>query len=66
MTEPECRYVLGNTVQKNIKSKGIDTGRGWGRGNIILQIDDSKPPHFLTQSSTKFLIIFTMSIANII
>ena len=49
-----------------IQGKGKGEGEGEGRGNIILQIDRSKTYLILTQQSTKFFIIFTLSIATLL
>ena len=53
-TEPECIYVLENTVQQNAKIKGVDLG-----------LDQSKNSIF---NSVKYqvFIIFTMSITNLL
>ena len=49
-TKPECRYFLESSVQQYAKIKGVDTGRQWGLriGNIMLQIDFSKPPIYIS------------------
>ena len=59
-------YNIKCSLQLLIQGKGKGEGEGEGRGNIILQIDRSKTYLILTQQSTKFFIIFTLSIATLL